>query len=141
MTIYRCTETNKKMTVQLVQAKCIFHKSQVELFQENCVHQLRQICRLVFTEVHLCTVVQYVHEFKYKVCFVCVCVLFILVKKGRGSFRCPERKFGIFHGKREKGGGGRNPSIDLAKSNTPPQYLAFKVSDVFCALHNCVVIF
>ena len=62
------------------------------------MHQLRQICWLVFTEVHLCTVVQYVHEFKYKVCFVCVCVLFILVKKGRGSFWCPERKFGIFSG-------------------------------------------
>ena len=26
-----------------------------------------------------------------------VCALFIRVKKGRGSFRCPERKFGIFY--------------------------------------------
>ena len=30
-------------------------------------------------------------------CYVYVCALFIWVKKGRGSFRCPERKFGIFN--------------------------------------------
>ena len=42
-----------------------------------CLFLCVQFIRVVFTEVHLCKVVQYVHAFKYKVCFVCVCDLFI----------------------------------------------------------------
>ena len=63
-----------------------------------CLFLCVQFIQLVFTEVHSCTVVQYVHELRYDIILCpCVCPVHIS-KKGTWFFPVPGKEIWDFFG-------------------------------------------